>query len=241
MNPEELESALKDAPETARRGWRCPANEVVSAYTDGALDANGRAVFENHLAGCGFCLGQVAALAKLSAEPPPEVSNSLLTRAMEIVPGMPARRSPRWQWGLAAAATAGIVIMIAPLMRNGHVMRDSHAPAPPVPEPRDIRRAPSYASARPEIEFPREDAAVNAADLEVRWTPLEGTLFYEVTVVTPEGDIVWQAQADAPHLRLPPAAPLMAGHMYYVSVRAYLAQDKTVQSTPVRFDLSAGR
>ena len=248
MNQDELRSALKAGPAPARRGWRCPDDMRLAAFIDGRLEAKARGKVESHLAGCGFCLGQIAAAVQLAEAKPAEVSEELVARAVSIVPrDAPAGSSPPWRWALAATATAGLVLVIVPMLREtrapsseGEPVATEQPAAAPTPEPRAVRQLPSL-GARPEIEFPREGASVSAQDLEFRWSPMEGTLFYEVSIVTSDGDIVWQGQADTPPLRLPPAVTLMPGRKYYVSVSAYLAEGKTVKSAPAGFDLAAGR
>jgi hypothetical protein len=228
----------------SRRGWRCPDEMRLAAYADGRLAASDRERLSKHLAGCEYCLGQVATLAKLAEMPPVEVSADLMARAAKLVPraklvpdSAPAGRSQQWRWAVAATATAALVLVIVPMLRQPLV-------TPPVSvadsEPRVVRQAPS-ATSRPEIKFPAEGETVAAPDLEFRWSGMDGALFYELTVVTFEGDVAWQGQVDSTHARLPVAIVLMPGRRYYVSVSAFLAQGKTVKSPPIGFAVAAGR
>src|SRR5258708_35627569 len=110
MSPRELQNALKsDAASEQQRTWRCPDESGLAAYVDGRMGTRDREKWSKHLAGCGCCLGQVAALANLAEEAPVAVSEDLVARAARLVPrGAPARRSQGWRWALAATATAGL-------------------------------------------------------------------------------------------------------------------------------------
>jgi hypothetical protein len=220
------------------RGWRCPDEIRLAAYADGNLPADDQEKLSKHLADCEYCLGQVAALVKLADMAPGAVSEDLVARAVNVVPrGAPAGKSQVWRWAAAATATAALVLVISPMLREPVVTQ----PVPePKAEPRAIRQAPS-ATSRPIIEFPAEAQTVTMPDLEFRWSGMDGALFYEVSVVTFEGDVVWQGQADSTHARLPATVVLAPGRRYYVSVSALLAQSKTVKSSSVGFDLAAGR
>jgi hypothetical protein len=226
-----------DRREIRTRGWRCPDEIQIAAFADGNLSADEREKLSKHIADCEYCLGQVAALAKLAEAAPVDVSGDLIARAVKLVPrGTPAGRSHGWRWAAAATAAAGLVFAIMPLLQKPVVTQPVAAKA----EARAVRQAPSVAS-RPEIEFPSEGQAVGAQDLEFRWRGMDGALFYEVSVVTFEGDVVWHGQADNTHARLPATVVLAPGHRYYVSVSALLSQGKTVKSSTIGFNLAAGR
>ena len=227
-----------DRRELHTRGWRCPDETRLAAYADGNLAADEREKLSKHLSGCEYCLGQVAALVKLADAAPVALSEDLVARAVNLVPrDTPAGRSQGWRWAAAATAAAALVLVFVPMLREPPVTRPITEPKV---EPRAVRQAPS-ATSRPGIEYPAEGQTVAALDLEFRWSGMDGALFYEVSVVTFEGDVVWRTQADSTHARLPSTVVLTPGRRYYVSVNALLAQGKTVKSPPVGFDLAAGR
>src|SRR5712664_1256397 len=90
-----------------RRTWRCPDYARLAAYADYRLIGRGQARLERHLAGCGYCLGQVSALARLQDAPlPADIPASLVARARELARGKAAAPwKLAWGWGAVAATT----------------------------------------------------------------------------------------------------------------------------------------
>ena len=87
----------------------------------------------------------------------------------------------------------------------------------------------------PELVYPREGVILASRDLEFRWRQMPGVLFYEVRLVTAEGDVVWEKRSETTHARLPDSIHLASGGQYFVSVRAYLSRGKTAKSATVGF------
>lgn len=241
----------------ASRGWRCPDENEIAGYVDGKLLAPARESLESHLAGCDYCLGQVAALLRLEGAPTPEnVSPALLARARDLVPA-PAPPSvwPVFKWGAVAAVTACIAVVTTDWYQRqdretivpappaaqspGNQPPAVSAPAPPavappVTAPREIRTA-KLAGPSLVLLSPREGSAPPAEPLGIRWTPVPASLYYEVRVMTAEGDLVWEGRADANQARLPENVRLVSGTKYFVSVRAFLPDGKTLTSPVVGF------
>jgi hypothetical protein len=71
--------------------------------------------------------------------------------------------------------------------------------------------------------------------LEVRWRGVPGSLFYEVRLVTAEGTNVWEGRTEATAAPLPAGVGLLPGQKYYVWVRAYLSEGKTLKSAATGF------
>jgi len=72
------------------------ANSIVEKYLTGRLSEGQRQEFEDHYASCDGCFRDVESLSAIKEE----LQRYPRTRI--------ARRSPRWQWALAAAATLAI-------------------------------------------------------------------------------------------------------------------------------------
>ena len=87
----------------------------------------------------------------------------------------------------------------------------------------------------PTLISPRNGATVQRSKLQFRWESLADAEFYEIRVVTAEGDPVFETKTEDSHLELGRDIQLKTGAKYFVSVRAYLRQGKTVKSSIVSF------
>ena len=77
--------------------------------------------------------------------------------------------------------------------------------------------------------------------LEVRWRGVPGSLFYEVHLVTADGSVVWEGRTEATEATLPAGVHLVPGQKYYVWVRAYLSEGKTLKSPAAGFSVDGRR
>jgi hypothetical protein len=254
MDENDLLCALRAGRQQGRRGWRCAEEAALAAYADHRLAASEKARIEAHLATCDFCIEQVAFLARLrDTEAPADVPPELLVRAREL----PAKKSsggwtPEWRWGAAVAALAGVAAVSTYSLRQQTAgptvlseLPKVVLPAPLVPAPdrepaateqaRTVRSA-TAAELSPELLFPAEGGVIAATDREIRWRPVARALFYEVHLMTAEGDLVWETRTDRTAASVP-VAHLNAGRKYYLSVRALLPEGKTIKSTTVGFEV----
>lgn len=239
-----------------RRTWRCPDEASLAAYADGQLAGRDKAHVEAHVSDCDFCLGQVACLLRLQdAETLVEVPETLVARARRLAQGKrvaPAR--PAWRWGAVVAATGCLaVVTVVWLRQPGAVNIPSPPAAPRVAVPpadvsppqlpataapqvkhRSVRKA-VPGSAMPELLFPREGSVVAAEGIEFRWNEVPRSIYYEVRLLTAEGDLVWEGRTEQTQVRIREDLRLAAGQKYYVSVRACLPEGKTVKLPTVGF------
>ena len=253
MNEKKLGRLLRAKKITlSGRGWRCPDETQIAGYVDGRLPASDKNRLDGHLAECDYCLGLVAALLRLEgAAMPDNVPPALLARARHLVP-MPAPPSvwPVVRWGTVAAVTACIAVVttvwihrqesetpLAPTPGTQSPAISTPAPpavAPPAPTSREVR---NVKPAVPSLELlaPREGLALGPEALDFRWTRVPASLYYEVRVMTAEGDLVWEGRAEGNQTRLPGNVQLVSGTKYFVSVRAFLPDGKTLTSPVVGF------
>lgn len=204
--------------------WRCPDEGRLAAYVDGGLTAERRASLERHLAECGYCLGQVSALAQLGDAALPEVDPALIRRAQRIPQGkIHSQRKPGWRWAAGSVAVACTAVLVALWVR------------PPHPAEKESVRTVSEHNAGLELLQPREGLALQRSNLDFRWSPVSRALFYEIRVLTADGDLLWEARTDGPEARPPATVSFPAGQNYFVSVTAWLPEGKAVKSTAVGF------
>jgi len=111
-------------------------------------------------------------------------------------------------------------------------------PSPTESEPPATRQVP--AAALPEVLSPRQGSVAAPGGVEIRWTDVPRSLYYEVQLTTDEGSLVWEGRSELSSLRLPAGVSLLPGRTYYVSVRAYLPEGKSLKSPVVGFQVAAG-
>jgi hypothetical protein len=239
-----------------KRGWRCPSDGDIAAYADHRLEGRDKERVETHLANCDFCLSQVSFLAQVdSAQLPVDVPDALLARAQAL---QPARERVgmtwSWRWGATAAAVASLAIVVMVSLRNPVVQpppaqntaKVVPAPQPPrgagpeVPQPGTGETAIRQAAPKllaPALTSPRPNATLARGAIDFRWKGIHEALFYELKVVSAEGDLVWEARADGTSATLPSSLSLQPVRKYFVWVEAVLAEGKTVRSESVAFNV----
>jgi hypothetical protein len=127
-----------------------------------------------------------------------------------------------------------VIVLSPPVSPPGPVVAKSEAVAVPKEPVRDIVRKPRTTDPVPDILSPLPDSVVRGDRLEIRWKPISQSRYYEVRVVTSEGDLVWDNQTQKSTLRLPSDLALKEGS-YFVWVTANLADGRIAKSPPVRF------
>jgi hypothetical protein len=85
---------------------------------------------------------------------------------------------------------------------------------------------------------PRDGSVTGLNKLVFRWKPVAGARYYEINVVTSEGDPVWQGKSSKTNANLSPGAALKDG-TYFVWITAYLADGRLHKSAPVSFVVNA--
>jgi len=235
-----------------RRGWGCPDDGVIAAYLDGAVNTVDRNRVESHLAGCEYCRSLVADVVATQGLDPPALPIGLKQRAVALV----ASRATHGRWILLpGAAMAGIaLVVIATLMLRSprqlivpatlapaapEIAKSKPAPtlSPPVVDM--VRKLPSEV-ALPSLVFPKPDKVVPRDRLEFKWKPVPRSRYYEVHVVTPEGDPVWEAQSQTAFLKVPSNVGLTDGS-YFVWISAYSDDGRVQKSSVIRFQVTGPR
>ena len=130
---------------------------------------------------------------------------------------------------------------MVPLAQNSPATRV--APQPSVPKPRPVEpAAPAIRSGGQNLSLtvlsPRNGARLQRSELDFRWQPVADTAFYDLTVVTAAGDLIYETKTEDTHLRIADDIPLVPGGKYFVSIRAHVRGGKTVKSDIVSFRIS---
>jgi len=235
---------------TARRRWNCPSDSTIASYLEHYLEPKEKSRIEAHLAHCDFCLSAVGALVRQQRPSEPvEVPTPLLQQAIDIVPAKSnvlAKSGWRlsWKWLPVPALAATMVIAVILLKSPQPARFVASAPAPAVAAARAPEIIPRASSPLPEKQYvrkmatiapglqltePKSNSAWQKQELRFRWRPVANSTYYEIHVVTSEGDLVWQEQRSDLAAQFPPDLSLQPGK-YFVWVRAYLNDGRTIKS-----------
>jgi hypothetical protein len=93
----------------------------------------------------------------------------------------------------------------------------------------------------PQVLAPANGATIDPGSLVFQWSEVPDSLFYDVRVVTDEGDLIWQERVEDTRLGLPGHLQLKPGSEYFVQVDAYLAAAKSISSRHVPFTVKEQR
>jgi hypothetical protein len=239
MNYQQLIERIRNLrSQGAGPGPTCPDDHQIAAAIDGTLKRVDRDAFERHVSDCDACIARIGVLNGLRAvevmEPVPDIT---LARAKRIARrARVSRHVPRW-------ATAAVVVLALTFAYDRY-SPDDHDPdasvsaLPPVATPQaDFRPKRNIAPNEfiPKVLTPIEGALIDPGKTLFRWTDISGSLYYDVRVVTWEGDMVWQERVNGTEWWLPDKLELESGAEYYVRVDAYLAEAKNIRSRHVLF------
>jgi hypothetical protein len=239
------------------RSRRCPDEAQLAAYADRRSQDHDTELIESHLAGCDSCLDQVAFLARVRALPVPDVPPGLLARAKMIADSEARSIRLTWRWA-AVPVAASLILAIAIGLRapapepthpstNTSLALAGPPPAagetasahPPVRhEDRPVVRSKDSSQALLVVLTPRPEIRLARGSLEFQWRDVPDAIYYEVQVLTSDGDVAWQQRVEATSVSPEPGALILSGKRYYLQVRAYLREGKTVASDAIAFQVT---
>ncbi len=218
-------------------GRHCPGATTLAAYVDSTLGPSQRTDFEEHLADCSFCLGQVGSLVRDAEQELPAVPSHLL----DAVQSRPASWSA-WipKPALTMLAVAATVILAVTVGLRFDWIPETQPTAgstTPPAEERTVRNGATSASG-PQILEPLEEATVSGAEISLRWRETSETLQYSVLLVSLQGDVVWEDRVVGSRALIP-ATDLIPGQRYFVWVEAHLRGGGSLKSAAVGFRVAA--
>ncbi len=219
-----LKRILKEKPRKSQRGWGCLSESDLAAFAEGKVAIQERKRIEPHLERCSYCREQAAFAVRAHEESQQPVPEAWLTRARKLASpgGRVAAHSP-WRWAAAAAVCLVLVSIIAVYTpRQGTQTQGPNIPA--------AVRGESNAASSPELISPAPGTIVPTQGTAFRWNPVPGARRYKISVVTGSGDLVWQGSSHATSAKLPTDVHLAAGQKYFVWIRAYFEDGKSVRS-----------
>lgn len=201
----------------------CPEETDYAGLIDGTLSDEERAHLADHLAHCQKCLDLVTCLVRVQDLPEDHVPNELLAAALRLgSDSQPSKRPVRFQWQASLAAAAGVILLVG-------VVATWY---PQFTESESVRINGGGAN-HLAILFPENGATIDLSNSEFRWSSVDQSLYYEIQVLTESGDIRWEGRTEETQLQLPPELELDPNTGYFVWVRVYLPDGKTIKSKVV--------
>ena len=213
----------------------CPEETEYAGLIDGTLPDEERARLADHLAHCQKCLDLVTFLVGVQDRPQDQVPQELLAAALKMGSGrQPIRLPARFQWQAALATAAGVILVVSVLFTQYPKLTDVLMPDDPSqPADSDSVRVNRLGQDQLAIMFPAQGATIDSSEPEFRWSSVDQSLYYEIQVLSDNGDILWEDQTEKTRLQLPPEFTLDHNTNYFVWVRVYLPDGRTIKSKAV--------
>lgn len=240
MNSKKLTVMLQKTPENSGGTPFCPEDSEIAQFYEGSLDDTKFACIERHAWECQYCLGRIGMLARLeTAETDSKVPEHLLASAKQFgrVPkSRKTYKSPAW--------VAAAMVLVALYTLNGlrpQVSRISQPrPAAMLTDDYETRQLRSIDQAVPKLRVltPAEGTLVNPDDLVIRWTEIPGSQYYDLYIMSDDGDLVLEQRVDDAEWSVRQSGLFAAGLEYYIRVEARLPYSRSVSTNHVLFRIA---
>jgi hypothetical protein len=218
----------------------CPEDQEIAEYFDGVLPKEELSRLERHLADCRYCLARVGMLGRLDAHHSDRrIPGDVLATAKAIAPKVPGRRQ-KWVPAWAAAALVVLAVgVLSQLDSTGQRGPESIPSVKSVEQSGNRRETRSANSTVPGPSFlsPVESPATIPTGYFFRWTPVANSRFYQVRIVSDNGDLLWQERVTGTEWKIPAGTQLIAGAEYFVRVEAFLTDTRSLKSEYLPFQV----
>jgi hypothetical protein len=261
MKNDQLKYLLKQSAKAAeRRPGRtdkrypesgCHDDYEIASYWEGGLSERDHGRLELHLADCEYCMERIGILGRAGeAETSVQVPEFLQARSARLADSADSRvgrsnrdlwrRAPRW-------AAAAIVVLSIGVLSQSFSPRPDGMESPAGVEPPghsdDIRQTRNInpAAMAPNFLSAREGMTMIPGDGIFSWTAVPDSLFYQLRIVSDEGDLVWQGRVNETQWVLPSGLSLAPGAEYFVRVDAFMTEAKALNSDYLLFRVGERR
>ena len=214
----------------------CPDDQRIAAWYEHRLASAESDRIARHLADCAHCRGRIGVLGRLEGDDGVEsVSDELLARAKQLAGAGNVRKS--------RAAPAWVAAGVALLALGLYVYNAGHRVAQPGPtwnsdELRSVRSA-GPTTMGPEIIRPAPNAVLAPGELDVQWTPVEGSQHYDLQIMDASGGLLLNERLRGTEWRSGGSLDLRPGTEYYLRVTAHLANGRSTASSHTEISVAA--
>jgi len=220
MEKDKIKSLLRQTTGVPERQPDCPQDELLATYMEGGFSDASHREFEAHLADCAWCLERVGILGRANESDTQEQVPELLIARAGRIPN-PSRESvSKWHRAPALAAAAVLVLTLGALVSN-LAFRDK---APDPASSGNMETTQSTRSVDPGGLQPAQHSPVNNISVKFvggmfEWTPVNDSMFYQVRIVTAEGDLLWRERVSGDKWKPPGGLVFSPGEEYFVFSR----------------------
>jgi hypothetical protein len=222
----------------------CPKEGEIAEYFDGVLSKSEQVRLERHLVDCHYCLAHLGMLGRLDVlAPDRRIPGDVLATAKAMVhrqPGRLQRLAPAW----AVAALLVLAVGVLPQLHYTGQIGPESVNSPILPEHTgNLRETRSALSPKTELSFlsPARGMAIIPENYLFRWTPVPNSRFYQVRIVSDDGDLLWQERITGTEWKLPALTHLTPSAEYFIRVEAFLADTRSVKSDYHLFQVEENR
>lgn len=229
MQSVKLRDGLIAARDRSEATGACPEAHVLARIANGYWPEESTDYLREHISRCSRCVPRLADLSRIARRIDEQVIPELtLQRARDLARRRWLRRVPAW------AAAAVLVLAVGATVARYATDPAGIAPVDPITEMRDTRSIDTRALV-PDLLEPAAGSVLETEDATFRWRELPGSLYYDIRLVTAQGDLVWEERVNDTRWNLPVEVRLEDGADYFVRVDAFLAEGKRVSSRHVQF------
>lgn len=239
MKDARIKSLLRKTPPTTEPRHDCPAEDLLAAFEDGGLAEPDHQKLVAHFADCDYCLSRLGILGRArDADAVPSIPGLVQAQARDLVENdggrqWPVKTAPAW-------ATAALVVLATGfiLMQADKRSWEADAPAETVAAKEvtfgETRLIKPLASG-PVLLWPRDGILLESTNQEFSWTEVADSLYYDLRIVSDDGNLVWQERVGGTRWSLPDGLNLQDDAEYFVRVDARLANSRSLNSDYVLF------
>jgi len=222
-----------------QRSEHCLAPEALAAFLDGSSVGKEHDAQQAHLADCAYCLQQLAQISRSREGKPADAIHPDLLIQAEALGSQPSEAQGlrhRYFFGklpamVAIAATAVLAVGVLSLNPQNRT---------PTTAPSEEFRTTRYVDTQvlnPRLLAPTEDSVIVPAEQVFRWTEVPGSLFYDIRLMDPDGELLLRERVEATRWLIPDQFTLEDGEEYYVRVDAYLDDARFLSSEHIVFSV----
>ena len=233
LEQDKLKALLGEPEDNIKPQPGCPDDYLLASYMEGGLSERDHIQFESHLADCAFCIERVGSLGRAgesgSAYVEPERVHTHPGKLQSL------QRAGRW-------ATAALVVLAVGITVNRLTPPGTSPVTDELKNPTAVtERSITPSSPFPEILFPKEGSLVDTQSLVFKWREVPGSLYYDIRIVSDDGEQLSRQRVWDTQWSLPPDTQLQAGTEYFVRVDAYVSEGKTISSEHTVFITGGAR
>jgi len=206
MNHDKLMEKIRLlAVDVASQTPDCPDDHQIAAFMQDASSLKDGERLTAHIAACDFCIGRVGRIHRLNLlGSGGSVSDIALARARRLGSTSALPRQLR-RWAAAAVVVLALTVIIGRNVPEFTGLTVSEPASSAESSQSDDRQARNFNPnvLRPRIIAPLEGASIDTGETLFRWTEIPGSLYYDIRLVSGDGEMIWQDRVEDTVWKIP--------------------------------------